>query len=109
VRGPSGSSFLVLREPLSSGPLAVDRLAAALNAGKVPLPAGWTLDGSAHVTSYPAGPAVEAQMTVNARAAVVVAFSRGSVLWEVNIATAGSGRAMREYPGLLQTLVLPSA
>ena len=110
VRGPSGSSFVVLREPPAAGRVDVRALAEALNSGHVPLPAGWVLnDSHARVTRYPAGPAVEASVTVNGHAAVVVAFPRGSVLWEIDIATAGSDRAVREYPGLLQTLVLPSA
>jgi membrane protease YdiL (CAAX protease family) len=34
-------------------------------------------------------------------------LARRSAVWEVNIATAGSDRAVREYPGMLQTLALP--
>jgi membrane protease YdiL (CAAX protease family) len=108
LSGPSGSSLVVLREPVDATLIDVRSLAAALNSGRVPLPPGWTMQpSSAHVTTYPTGPAVEASMTVNGRAAVIVLFPRRSAVWEVNIATAGSDRAVREYPGLLQTLVLP--
>ena len=111
LRGPSGATFLVERRPLPTGSLfTLERLAAVLNNGQLPLPRGTAIEGrSARVTDYPAGRAVEVAVTVNGHAGVVVLVPRGSALWEIDIATAGSGRAVREYPGLLQTLVLPSA
>ena len=111
LRGPSGATFLVERRPLPTGSLfTLERLAAVLNSGQLPLPPGTTIDGkSAHVTEYPAGRAVEVAVTVKSHSGVVVLVPRGSALWEIDIATAGSGRAVREYRGLLQTLVLPPA
>ncbi|TMK89384.1 MAG: CPBP family intramembrane metalloprotease [Actinobacteria bacterium] len=111
LQGPSGATFIVQRHPVPSGsPFSLDRLAAALNSGQLPLPADSNITaGSAKVTEYPAGRAVQVAVTVKGHAGVVVLVPRGDALWEADIATEGSHRAVHEYPDMLQTLVLPGS
>jgi len=111
IKGPSGSSMLVERHQLP-GRRAVDLqgLAGAVNSGRIPPPPNTTIgSGGAHVTAYPAGSAVEVPVTVLGHSGVVVLLPRGSELWEIDVATAGSPRALREYPKILQSMTLPPA
>jgi membrane protease YdiL (CAAX protease family) len=109
LHGPSGAEFIVGRHSLPSGRrVDLAGLATALNSGQIPLPPGWAIQGSsAHVTRYPAGDAVEAAVTFGGHAGLTVLLPRPGALWEVDIATAGSDRAVREYPDMLKSLALP--
>jgi membrane protease YdiL (CAAX protease family) len=108
LKGPSGATLLVQRHPLpGTRRVDLDAVAAALNSGRVPLPPDSAIAGQAHVVRYPAGQGVEVGVTEHGHAGVVVMIPRGAELWEVDIGTAGSDRAAREYPDLLQSLVLP--
>jgi membrane protease YdiL (CAAX protease family) len=108
LRGPSGATFAVKQEP---APFQIDleQLAAALNNGQIPLPPETSISGLARVTRYPAGEAVEVGVTEGGHAGVVVLIPRGTVIWEVDVATAGSARAKADYPDMLQSLTLPPA
>ena len=64
---------------------------------------------SARVVTYPAGQAVEFSAVTNGHATEVVLVPSGGQLWEVDVFTAGSARAKRDYPGMLQSLRLPTA
>lgn len=110
LRGPSGSSFAVVRNSLPQGASPnLDRLASELNSGGLPMPAGWTLQPvSAKVVTFPAGRGVQANVTVRGHAGLFVLIPRGTVLWEIDVATGGSGRAEREYPAILNSLFLPA-
>ena len=76
---------------------------------RTPITSGNITAGSAKVTEYPAGRAVQVAVTVKGHAGVVVLVPRGDALWEADIATEGSHRAVHEYPDMLQTLVLPGS
>ncbi|MBV8957899.1 MAG: CPBP family intramembrane metalloprotease [Actinobacteria bacterium] len=109
LRGPSGSYFAVVRNSLPDGRSPnLDRLASALNSGGVPMPDGWKVTpSSAKVVTYPTGRGVQIGVTVHGHAGVVAVIPRGNVLWEVDFATGGSGRAEREYPSIMNSLSLP--
>jgi CAAX protease family protein len=110
VRGPSGASLLVERLPIPTARrVNLDALAAALNSGQIPLPPESTIEGRAHVATYPAGQGVEVGVKVRGHSGVVALIARGGLLWEVDIATAGSSRAAHEYPDILKSLTLPTA
>jgi membrane protease YdiL (CAAX protease family) len=107
--GPSGASLVVRHAPLPGGArTGLDQVAAAINSGALPPPAGWEVaPGSAHVTQYAAGPGVEVAVRVHGHDGVIAMIPKGEAFWEVDIATAGSGRAGRDYPAILQSLQLP--
>jgi hypothetical protein len=48
-------------------------------------------------------------VTFGGHAGLTVLLPRPGALWEVDIATAGSDRAVREYPDMLKSLALPVA
>jgi membrane protease YdiL (CAAX protease family) len=110
LQGPSGSSILVSREdiPLGAPIPSPERVAAAMNSGSVPLPAeAKLLPGGAHVVTYPAGRGVQLAVKVGGHSGVVVILTKGNTVWEIEVATAGSARAEREYPAILRSLTLP--
>jgi membrane protease YdiL (CAAX protease family) len=110
LQGPSAATFIVERAPMPNNPFfSLDGLAAAINGGRVPLPEGTTIQaGTAHVvTQYPMGRAVQMAVKVHGHAGVVVIVPENQTIWEVDIATQGSNRAVAEYPDMLHTLVLP--
>jgi membrane protease YdiL (CAAX protease family) len=111
LEGPSGSNIIVVREDLPAGARAprLEQVAEAMNSGAVPLPPETKVEpGSAHVVSYPAGRGVQVAVTAKGKAGVVVIIPNGNTVWEIDVATAGSARAEREYTGILQSLTLPT-
>lgn len=110
LNGPSGASFVVERFPGQARFPSLDRLAAAFNDHQVPLPEGTTLHpGTARVTEYPMGRAVQMEVTHDNHAGVLVLVPRSQALWEVDVFTQGSHRAVSEYPDMLRTLMLPGS
>jgi membrane protease YdiL (CAAX protease family) len=110
LRGPSSATFAVERFPSQGHSPSLDALAAAFNSNQLPLPEGTTLrPRTAHVTEYPMGRAVQMDVIHNNHAGVVVLVLRPEALWEVDIFTQGSHRAVTEYPDMLRTLVLRGA
>ncbi|MBV9411496.1 MAG: CPBP family intramembrane metalloprotease [Acidimicrobiia bacterium] len=110
LNGPSGATFVVEEFQSVSQFPSLDALAEGLNDNQVPLPEGTTLHpGTAHVTAYPMGRAVQMEVTHDHHAGVVVLVPRAQALWEVDIFTQGSHRAVSEYPDMLRTLVLPGS
>lgn len=109
MSGPSGSSFVVIRhDETAAGRPNLDRLAALLNDGSVPMPSGFSLEpSSAKVVEYPAGRGVQVRVVAHGHAGVVALIPRPATLWEVDVATGGSARAEREYPAILHSLSLP--
>ena len=65
------------------------------------------VSASAHVATYPAGQAVEVSAVTAGHASQVLLLPSGSQLWEIDILTAGSTRAKKQYPDLLRSLSLP--
>ena len=72
------------------------------------LPYGRLVGGSAHVVAYPAGRGVEVSAVDHGHAAELLYVPKGGQLFTLVIATAGSHRAKKEYPGMLQSLALPN-
>jgi membrane protease YdiL (CAAX protease family) len=108
VQGPSGSSIVALSYPVPDGAAAnLERLASSFNDGAIPLPDGTQVSGSARVRRYGAAQGVEVPVTVKGHAGVVVLIPTARLLWEIDVATAGSARAEREYPAILQSVTLP--
>ena len=109
LQGPGGAIFIVRHQGLPPN-VGVDltRIAEAMNAGALPLPPRTTLvPASAHVATYPAGQAVEVSAVTAGHASQVLLLPSGSQLWEIDILTAGSTRAKKQYPDLLRSLSLP--
>jgi hypothetical protein len=80
----------------------------AINLGSMPMPDGVeVVSGTARVVSYPAGTGVQAAVTVLGRGGDMVLFPRSSELWEVDVYTGDNPHAVREYPEILRSLVLP--
>lgn len=111
LQGPSAATFLVERLPVPMSQfVSLDRMAEALNANQVPMPEGTTIrSGTAHVVMYPMGRGVQVAVTAKGHDGVVVLVPHSGVLWEVDIATQGSHRAVHEYPDMLRALVLPGS
>lgn len=109
LQGPSAATFAVERLPVPTSEfVSLDHVAGALNANQVPMPAGTTIrTGTAHVVAYPMGRGVQVAVTAKGHDGVAVLVPHNGSLWEVDIATEGSHRAVQEYPGMLRTLVLP--
>jgi hypothetical protein len=111
LQGPSAATFAVERLPVPTSQfVSLDRVAEALNANQVPMPAGATIrTGTAHVVAYPMGQGVQVAVTVKGHDGVAVLVPHSGFLWEVDIATQGSHRAVHEYPDMLRTLLLPGS
>lgn len=109
MSGPSGSSIIVTRHNEAQGGTPnLDRLAALLNDGAVPMPSGYSLKpSSAQVIEYPAGRGVQVGVVAHGHEGVVVVIPKPGTLWEIDVATGGSARAQREYPAILHSLSLP--
>jgi len=107
AKGPSGATFLVTKGRALER-VDLDVLASNLNSGRAQLPPAVSLDGTARVTHYPAGDAVEVPVKVNRHAGVIVAIPRGAVVWQIEVGTAGSAKAKHDYPRMLETLTLPA-
>jgi membrane protease YdiL (CAAX protease family) len=110
LEGPGGSALLVRHSPLPPN-TGVDlaHIASAYNTGTIPLPKDTTLvPGSSHTVTYPAGQGVELSITRHGHSGYVVLVPKGAELWEANVYTEGSRRAKHDYPGMLQSLTLPT-
>jgi membrane protease YdiL (CAAX protease family) len=110
LEGPSGSSFLVVREELPAGaPVpSLEQVAQVMNNGGFQLPPETRIDGGARIVDYPAGRGVQVGVSVRGKTGVVVLIPKGNNVWEIDVATGGSARATREYPAILQSLTLPN-
>jgi hypothetical protein len=108
--GPGGAGLTVRHEPLPPNiGLDLARIADTINSNQLPLPDGTSIvGGSAHVVAYPAGQGVEVSAVEHGHAAELLYVPKGGQLFTVVIATAGSHRAKKEYPGMLQSLALPN-
>lgn len=109
LQGPSAATFVVERQPAPTSQfVSLDRLAKALNANQVPMPEGTTIrTGTARVVAYPMGRGVQVAVTAKGHDGVAVVVPHSGALWEIDIATQGSHRAVHEYPAMLRTLTLP--
>ena len=110
LEGPSGASLVAVRQPLPEVVPTLEQVAAAFNSGAVPTPEGWEVKvNSARVVSYGELEAVEVRVKVEGHAGLIVLIPHRGVVWEIDIATAGSARAEREIPDILQSLTFAGA
>ena len=99
LKGPSGATLLVQRLPLpGQRNVNLEAVAAALNSGRVPLPPDNTIDGRAHVATYPAGQGVEVGVTGQGHAGVVVLIPRGAQVWRSTSAPPGATGPLMSIP-----------
>jgi membrane protease YdiL (CAAX protease family) len=111
LEGPGGAGFVVRHEGLPPNVgLDLQHIADGVNRGVLPVPPNTSITAnSARVVTYPAGQAVEFSAVTRGHATEVLLVPSGGQLWEVDVFTAGSARAKRDYPGMLQSLRLPTA
>jgi hypothetical protein len=111
LEGPGGAAFVVHHSPLPPNiGLDLQHIADGVNGGAFPPPPRSTITpNSARVVTYPAGQAVEFSAISDGHADEVVLLPSGGQLWEIDVLTAGSRRAKGDYPGMLQSLQLPTA
>ncbi len=111
LEGPGSSAFVVTHAPLPPN-IGVDlqSIAEAVNGGAMPAPPNTKITpGSAQIVTYPAGQAVQFSAVTDGHASQIVLLTSGGEGWEVDIFTAGSTRAKHDYPGMLQSLRLPTS
>jgi len=111
LEGPGGAIFVVHHDllPPNIG-LDLQDIANGVNGSAFPSPQGSTITpNSARVVTYPAGQAVEFSAVSDGHADEVLLLPSGGQLWEIDVLTAGSRRAKGDYPGMLQSLQLPTA
>lgn len=111
LEGPSGASLVIGRQPITGvvSP-TLEEVASAINAGAVPVPEGWVVQpSSARVVSYGRNRGVEVRVKVDGQAGLVALIPHDGVLWEIDVATAGSRRAEREVREILQSVTFTSA
>jgi membrane protease YdiL (CAAX protease family) len=111
LEGPGSAGFVVrhIALPPNLG-LDLQRIAQRVNDGAMPAPPKTAITtGSARVVTFPAGQAVEFSAVTDGHATEVVLLPSAGQLWEVDVFTAGSTRAKGDYPGMLQSLRLPTS
>jgi len=110
LEGPGSAGFVVRHIPLPPNVgFDLQAIAQGVNSGNMPVPPKTTVTpGSARVVTYPAGQAVEFSAVTDGHATEVVLLPSAGQLWEVDVFTAGSTRAKNDYPGMLQSLRLPT-
>jgi hypothetical protein len=111
LEGPGSSAFVVTHAPLPPN-IGVDlqSIANAVNGGAMPAPPKTTItSGSARLVTYPAGQAVQFSAVTDGHATQIVLLTSGGEAWEIDVFTAGSTRAKHDYPGMLQSLHVPTA
>ena len=110
IEGPGGATILVAREDMGSAETpSPEAMAAAINSGAVPMPADTIIDGDARARTYRAGRGVEVPIRAEGQAGVAVMIPSRGALWVIEVATAGSERAEREYRDIVDSLALPQA
>ena len=108
VDGPSGAGLLVLRRDLPPGTsVDLNRVVDRFGSSPTIVPGVSVRPGSAHRVALPAGDAVEVTVDAYGHEGEVVVMPRPAATWTVILATGGSSRARRDFPGILKHLHLP--
>ncbi|HZQ26777.1 MAG TPA: hypothetical protein VFA94_03660, partial [Acidimicrobiales bacterium] len=63
--------------------------------------------GSTRTADYPMGHVLRISAKAKGHAAEIVMVQRGNTLWQTVLVAAGSGRAEKDFEGILQHLQLP--
>ncbi|HEV3354242.1 MAG TPA: type II CAAX endopeptidase family protein [Acidimicrobiales bacterium] len=110
LQGPGSAGFVVRHDALPPNVgLDLQHLADGFNNGSLPVPPDTSITpNSARVVTYPIGQAVEFSAVTSGHATEVLLMPSGGQLWEIDVFTAGSARAKRDYPGMLKSLRLPT-
>jgi hypothetical protein len=103
--GPSGSGVIVIREVISPGQAAPDlqQAADAINQ-RGSLPGVEAVSGAVRVVDEPFGPALRVPIRAKGHSGEVVVAVRPDAAWTVVFISAGSGRAVHDFEGILQRL-----
>jgi membrane protease YdiL (CAAX protease family) len=110
LEGPSGAAISVSRLslPPDQPVVGAGQMAEVFTSGAAPLPSGVTIDpGTVEVVRYPAGEAVQMDVTVDGRDGIAVFIPVPGTLWSIEVATGGSDRAQSEYEEILDSMTLP--
>ena len=106
LRGPSGSEFGVVNDPVNGRTPSPKELADVIRQRGLPVP-GITADiASTEVVKLPIGEAVKVEAEVRGRKGTILVLPKPGRVWTVIAATGGSTRAARDIEGMLKTLEL---
>jgi membrane protease YdiL (CAAX protease family) len=107
VTGPSGAELVILHHDMPPGVFIDAAMAAeALNQAASDPHLQVTANSTRRV-DYPMGQGVRLEAKSEGHAVVLVTVPKGTVLWEIVVATGGSDHANRDFEDILQHIQLP--